>query len=291
MSVNNKTKIDKIYSIKAVCNFLDLSRARYYQLLEQGVFPPPIYHIKSKRPLYTHELRNKCLEIKESGIGFNGDFILFYDKKNNNESFSKYKPNFEYNKRAYNKEDKKEIWKNLNYIIFNNNNNCFSSVDKYYNKIIFINNLWNSLFNNLNFIPEYKKWMREEGITKKQIKNIELKTNLNIDGQYYNQGIEFHHLLKVDCQEANAINFPINDTRIGIPLFKKDHIKLNNKNIKRQIKIMERNDWFDLKSDDCRRRNKYEFKKYLIDSIIDIEKEYNINKNFSKYIKKQLVTI
>ncbi|MCF7796030.1 hypothetical protein K9M42_02965 [Patescibacteria group bacterium] len=212
-------------------------------------------------------------------------------KRSDTYSFHINKPNSEYNKKAYNKEDKKKIWKNWNYIIFNKNNNCFSSVDKYYNKIIFINKLWNSLFNDLNVVVEYKKWMKEERITKKQIKNIELQTNVNIDGKYYNQGVEFHHLLTVDFQEANAIIFPINHAKIGIPLFKKDHMKLNNKNIKQQIEIMEKNNWFDSESDDCRRKDKYKFKEYLINSIINIEKEYSIHNNFSTYIKEQLINI
>ena len=60
---------------------LDLSRSRFYQLLETGIFPPPIYDLRTRRPFYNEELQQRCCEIKESGLGYNGQFILFYNPR------------------------------------------------------------------------------------------------------------------------------------------------------------------------------------------------------------------
>ena len=72
---------------KAVCSVtelaknLDMSRARFYQLQKVGVFPEPVYCVYTKRPFYTMGLQEKCLEIRETGIGHNGRPIIFYSKR------------------------------------------------------------------------------------------------------------------------------------------------------------------------------------------------------------------
>ena len=59
-----------------------LSRSRFYSLLEAGVFPRPVLHPSSKRPMYDLDLQRKCLEIRETGIGMNGVPVLFNRKPN-----------------------------------------------------------------------------------------------------------------------------------------------------------------------------------------------------------------
>jgi hypothetical protein len=57
-----------------------LSRSRFYDLIEAGVFPKPVRHPSSKRPMYDPSLQEKCLEIRETGIGANGLPVLFNRK-------------------------------------------------------------------------------------------------------------------------------------------------------------------------------------------------------------------
>ena len=77
-------KLKSTLNLKPVCSvadmalMLELSRARFYQLLEQGIFPQPIYCLRTKRPLYTLELQKDCLAVKETNVGYNGQYILFY---------------------------------------------------------------------------------------------------------------------------------------------------------------------------------------------------------------------
>jgi hypothetical protein len=86
---NKKLSISKqIVSITEISKILNFSRARFYQLLEQGFFPKPLYDDRSKRPYYDLALQHKCIESRQSGIGVDGSFMLFYSlrrKENDSE--------------------------------------------------------------------------------------------------------------------------------------------------------------------------------------------------------------
>ena len=77
-------------SLKPICSVTDLvkmlglSRARYYQLQREGIFPQPVYDVRTHRPFFTTELQEHCLRIRQTGIGFNGQYILFYSPRKNN---------------------------------------------------------------------------------------------------------------------------------------------------------------------------------------------------------------
>ena len=68
-------------SMTEMAKMLQMSRARLYQLLEQGFFPRPKYDDRSKRPFYDLELQKKCSECRQSGIGIDGSFMLFYSPR------------------------------------------------------------------------------------------------------------------------------------------------------------------------------------------------------------------
>ncbi len=60
---------------------LKLSRARFYQLMDTGVFPPPAYCCSTKKPVYPTRLQGICIEIRRNGIGFNGQLVRFYGQR------------------------------------------------------------------------------------------------------------------------------------------------------------------------------------------------------------------
>lgn len=68
---------EAICTVTELVKRLKLSRARFYQLLEKGVFPKPTDYTHTKRPFYTLDLQQKCLEIRKTGIGFNGKPVIF----------------------------------------------------------------------------------------------------------------------------------------------------------------------------------------------------------------------
>ncbi len=70
-----------VCSVREMADKLHLSRPRFYQLLKLDVFPPPVYCPYTKRPFYPLELQNRCLQIRDTGIGQNGKPVLFYSPR------------------------------------------------------------------------------------------------------------------------------------------------------------------------------------------------------------------
>ena len=68
-------------SITDVARMVGLSRARFYQLIKAGVFPPPVYDLKTRRPYFTDHQQRICVDVRRKNIGINGQPILFYARK------------------------------------------------------------------------------------------------------------------------------------------------------------------------------------------------------------------
>jgi len=81
MNSKKMSVLKPVISVTEMAKNLNLSRARFYQLLEQGIFPQPIYDLRTHRPIYDARLQERCLEIRNSGIGANNQYILFYSPR------------------------------------------------------------------------------------------------------------------------------------------------------------------------------------------------------------------
>jgi hypothetical protein len=62
-------------SVTAMARKVRLSRARFYQLVRAGAFPPPVY--RGRRPVYTEDLQQVCLEVRRRSLGVNGEPVIF----------------------------------------------------------------------------------------------------------------------------------------------------------------------------------------------------------------------
>jgi hypothetical protein len=74
-----------VCSVSELAKVLKLSRGRFYQLIQRGSFPPPIYDVQTRRPYYTLELQQICHEVRQTNIGHNGRPILFYTPRRKKE--------------------------------------------------------------------------------------------------------------------------------------------------------------------------------------------------------------
>ena len=81
MNIKKMSISKPIVSIAEMVQMLQLSRARYYQLVNSGFFPKPLIDEKTKRPYYDAALQEKMLECRQSGIGANGSYMLFYSPR------------------------------------------------------------------------------------------------------------------------------------------------------------------------------------------------------------------
>jgi hypothetical protein len=73
--------LEEVCPVNKLAKKLALSRPRFYQLQKVGVFPPPIYSIWTKRPMYPQSLQQVCMEIRRRGIGYNGLPVIFYSER------------------------------------------------------------------------------------------------------------------------------------------------------------------------------------------------------------------
>lgn len=78
MRNGKQAKIRPIISVGNMAEALDHSRARFWQLQRQQIYPMPLHDIRTKRPFYDARLQKICHEVRETGIGCNGQYILFY---------------------------------------------------------------------------------------------------------------------------------------------------------------------------------------------------------------------
>ncbi|MFC1764986.1 hypothetical protein ACFL6U_23315 [Planctomycetota bacterium] len=73
-----KTDPSGVCTVSQMAKTLNLSRARFYQLVKSRVFPPPAYDRETRQPVYPSRLQGICIEVRETGIGMNGQYIRFY---------------------------------------------------------------------------------------------------------------------------------------------------------------------------------------------------------------------
>ena len=70
-----------VISIAEMAKLAGLSRNHFFALCKKGVFPMPIYCVKTRRPLFTTELQELCLAIRKTNISFSGDYVIFYQPR------------------------------------------------------------------------------------------------------------------------------------------------------------------------------------------------------------------
>jgi hypothetical protein len=75
MSVQSEKKI--AVTVAEMVKMLGLGRTRFYELMQAGIFPPPVYRISNRRPIYTDELQAVCLEVRRQNRGINGQPVVF----------------------------------------------------------------------------------------------------------------------------------------------------------------------------------------------------------------------
>lgn len=69
-------------SVTEMARMVGLSRARFYQLVKKGAFPPADQDTASQRPCYLEGKQRQILEARRRNCGVDGKPILFYCRRN-----------------------------------------------------------------------------------------------------------------------------------------------------------------------------------------------------------------
>ena len=85
--MSNKKLSEKTYkaicSVTELCKDLVISRAQFYNLQNMEVFPKGLKDERTGRPYFDIELQRACHQIRNSGLGHNGQPYLFYSPRTN----------------------------------------------------------------------------------------------------------------------------------------------------------------------------------------------------------------
>ena len=76
-------------TVAEMARMVGLSRARFYQLQNAGVFPPPIYDVATRRPFFDEKTQQVCLEVRRRNCGINGKPVLFYARRGGEQATTK----------------------------------------------------------------------------------------------------------------------------------------------------------------------------------------------------------
>jgi predicted DNA-binding transcriptional regulator AlpA len=68
-------------SVTAMAKAIGLSRSRFYDYVKRGVFPHPVYSLTTRRPFFDEEMQEQIVAARQNGIGCNGEYILFYERR------------------------------------------------------------------------------------------------------------------------------------------------------------------------------------------------------------------
>jgi len=72
-----ETATKTVVSFREMAELLRLSRSRLYQLIDQGVFEPPIFDVRTKRPFFPEEVQRRNLLCRQTNTTANGGFYCF----------------------------------------------------------------------------------------------------------------------------------------------------------------------------------------------------------------------
>ena len=80
MTIQNQSTPAAV-TVTQMAELCGLSRSRFYSLIADGVFPPPVQQESAKRPVYVRELIEKCLEIRRTGVALDGQRLVTFNRR------------------------------------------------------------------------------------------------------------------------------------------------------------------------------------------------------------------
>jgi hypothetical protein len=67
-------------SVSSLCRVLKISRSQFYFHVRRGTFSAPLRLPSNNRPYYTASMVEDIIRARETGIGVNGELVLFYER-------------------------------------------------------------------------------------------------------------------------------------------------------------------------------------------------------------------
>ena len=68
-------------SVSLLCRLLKMSRSQFYFHVKRGTFYAPLRLPSNQRPFYTASMVEDIIKARETGVGVNGEYVIFYERQ------------------------------------------------------------------------------------------------------------------------------------------------------------------------------------------------------------------
>lgn len=75
----NTFRLRAAVSVSDMARAVGLSRSQFYTYIKRNVFPHPVYSLRTRRPHYLADQQQEIVEVRATGIGMNGEYVMFYE--------------------------------------------------------------------------------------------------------------------------------------------------------------------------------------------------------------------
>ncbi|HBE70393.1 MAG TPA: hypothetical protein DDW52_19765 [Planctomycetaceae bacterium] len=80
-TTSNAKPTKAVVSLAEMCRMLGMSRSHFYWHLKRNNFHQPLKLASNGRPYFTAEMAQQNLDVKETGINVQGEFVIFYERR------------------------------------------------------------------------------------------------------------------------------------------------------------------------------------------------------------------
>jgi len=80
VAMKSESPLKAVVSVSSVCRRLSMSRSQFYFHVKRGTFPAPLRLPSNQRPYYTASMVEDIVKARETGVGVNGEYVLFYER-------------------------------------------------------------------------------------------------------------------------------------------------------------------------------------------------------------------
>ena len=75
--MNQDVPLKEIVTVTEMARMCRLSRARFYQLIDEGIFPEPSRNEQTGRPFFDREQQERYLTVRRTNHGANDRAVIF----------------------------------------------------------------------------------------------------------------------------------------------------------------------------------------------------------------------
>jgi predicted DNA-binding transcriptional regulator AlpA len=81
VAMKSENPLKAAVSVSEVCRQLGMSRSQFYLHVSRGTFHAPLRLPSNQRPYFTASMLEDIVKARETGVGVNGEYVLFYDRQ------------------------------------------------------------------------------------------------------------------------------------------------------------------------------------------------------------------